>query len=134
MSVNVLIKNETADYIFYLGLVHELEIIPDNELDIPFADPGDRVNLSFDRSENPTQLRKFGLGEGALRYSFDPTSKQTTFSVLMGPAPTGPQETPAPTFEVSGDIAGAGQDIWTRGLELILHGSNVDQITVTITE
>lgn len=134
MSVNVLIKNETADYIFYLGVVHELEIIPDHELDIPFADPGDQVNLSFDCCENPTQVRKFGLGEGVLRYAFDPGSGQATFSVLLEPALAGPQETPAPTFEVSGDITGAAQDNWTKGLELILHGSNVNQITLSITE
>ena len=134
MSVNVLIKNKTADYIFYLGVVRELEIIPDDEMDIPLAGPGDRIYLSFDRCENPTQVRTFGLGEGVLEYSVDPVSEQATFSVLMGPAPAGPQETPAPTFYVSGDTTGAGQDNWTRGLELNLHGSGVNQITLSITE
>ena len=134
MSVNVLIKNKTADYIFYLGVVHELEIIPDDQLDIPLADPGDHIYLSFDRCENPTQLGTCGLGEGVLRYSLDLAREQSTFSVSMGPAPAGPQQTPAPTFDVSGDITGAGQDNWTRGLELNLQGSRVGQITVSIIE
>jgi hypothetical protein len=140
MSVNVTIniKNKTVDYMFYVGVEHDLEIIPGDNLEIPLlypsADQGNQVLLSFDRCENPTEWKTFGLGEGVLRYSFDPASEQGTLSVLMGPAPAGPQETPAPTFEVSGDITGTGQDNWTEGMELILKGSNVSQITVSITE
>ena len=134
MSVNILIKNQTMDYTFYLGEEHDLEIIPDDYLEIPLTGQGDNAYLSFDRCENPTQLSTYGLGEGILRYAFDPVSGQTQFTIAMTPAPVGPQETPAPTFEVSGDLTGTKQDDWARGFELILNGTNVNQITLTITE
>lgn len=134
MSVNVLIKNKTTDYIFYIGVEHDLEIIPDDELEIPLTGQGDNAYLSFDRCENPTQVGTYGLGEGILRHAFDPGSGQTQFSAAMTPAPAGPQETPAPTFEVSGDLTGTGQDNWLKGFELNLNGTNVNQLTVTISE
>jgi hypothetical protein len=140
MSVNVTIniKNETVDYIFYYGTEHDIKIIPGDTLELPLIDPstdqGNQVILTFDCCENPTEWKTFGLGEGILRYLVDPDSGQAQLSVIMTPAPAGPQETPAPTFEFSGDITGAGQDNWTKGLELILPGSNVSQITLSITE
>jgi hypothetical protein len=139
MCVNVRIKNKTEDYIFYVGAKFDRTIFPDDELAVPLKDLGDsvfmqHVLLSFDRTKNPTPWKTYGLGEGIMGYSFDPICKKSQFSFVMSPAADGPQETPAPTFEVTGDVNGVGRDSWDTGIELILYGSDGNEITLAITE
>jgi len=133
MSVNVVVLNQTDDYVFYVGPQHDQVIPPGAELMVPIDDHQTQV-LTFDRAASPSRWTTFGLGNGGFAYSIDPASGQSNFSLMMGPAVAGPQSTPPPAFEVSGAVSGAGQDDWIRGLNLILHGTDGSDIVVTITE
>ena len=147
MSVNVTIniENNTADYIFFVGPWQDQdgsgqgqEISPGIPYGISFnyheIIQENMATFSFDNFWKPTGYKTNGLGEGILSYAFDPFKEQFYFIVEMSPAPAGPQETPAPTFEVSGDINGTRQGSWDKGLQLTLSASAVTQITLSITE
>ncbi len=133
MSVNVTINNQTEDYAFYVGPLHDKKITPNSELAITLEDYETQI-LTFDRYKNPTVWKTYGLGDGGLVHSIDQASGQSNFGVIMRPAPDGPQETPAPTFNVTGEVTGSGQDDWVRVTNLLLHGGRGGSITVTITE
>ncbi len=133
MSVNVTINNQTMDYAFYVGPLHDKKIAPNSELALTLEDYETQV-LTFDRYKDPTLWQTYGLGDGMLAYSLDQAGDQSNFCIIMRPAAAGPQETPPPIFDVTGEVTGSGHDDWDRVTNLILHGDIGGSITVTITE
>jgi len=122
-DMKVTFTNDTAEYALYFNSDYSTKVPPGESHTFTLQNHTTMV-VGMDYMEHPTPWVKYGLGNGGVSYSIDPSSGQANFSFGLGPASASSIEGNPPVITISGGVSMQGTDSWEKGVSLQPHGAN----------
>jgi len=131
-DMKVTFANDTAEYALYFNSDYSTKIPPGESHTFNLKNHTTMV-VGMDYMEHPTPWVNYGLGNGGVSYSIDPSSEQVNFSFGLGPASASSIEGKPPVITISGGVSMQETDSWGKGISMQPHGNN-SPITVKFSD